>query len=300
MTLSVMIFPRTFTNLIILILTLICTAVTFPVCAEEYDADTVDVIDVQSMPWGIPSQGVPDKTSGNGTYTPTDFLNESEYQTHKRTIDELNQVLKSIYDRNPSYLSQLAIFKISPATRLFNSFVYNRGAFFIGAGLWNSLQTPDARAFMILNAITWKKNHGPDKARRIHLHSRIGVFPAGIPLALLSSGLSLPYNGWASYQAYKAYPNFIYKVDRLTIDQIKKLNYNPEKAMNALMVLDENEAFSFLDQPSKAYYEAQTGRSVYNPNSFRLTKQGFRVPRPENRHKTLVKYLGKSFKTTTP
>jgi hypothetical protein len=266
------------------------------VLAEDYDADTVDVIDVQTLPWGTPPQpGTVDTPSGNATYSPTDFLSETEYQAHKRTMTELNQVLKTIYDRNPSYLPQLAMFKVSAATRLFNAFVYNRGAFIMGAGLWNSLQTPDARAFMIVNAITWKKNHGADKAQRISLHSKIGVFPAGLPLLLLTSGLSLPYNGWASYQAYKAYPSFVFKTDRMTLDQLKKLGYNPNKAIEALTVLEDTDAFSFLDQPARTFYEAQTGRSVYNPSNYRLAQQGFTigVPNPEKRYEKLTAYLAK-------
>jgi hypothetical protein len=271
--------------------------------ADDYDVDTVDVIDVQPTPWGAPPQGsTVDALSEKGASSPTDFLSESDYQTQKRTLSELNQVLKTIYDRNPSYLSQLAMFKVSSATRLYNAFVYNRGAFIMGTGFWNSLQTQDARAFMILSAITWKKNHGADKAQRTSVHSRIGVFPAGLPLLLLTSGLSLPYNGWASYQAYKAYPSFVYKTDKMTLDELKKLKYDPVKAIEALNVLVDTDAFSFLDQPAQTYYEAQTGRSVYNPLNYRLAKQGFiiSVPKPEKRYKKLTAYLAKQTTVSTP
>ena len=272
------------------------------VFADDYDADTVDVIDIENLPWGVPNQqeAATEKSTGKETFSPTDFLNESEFQAHKRTLTELNQVLKTIYDRNPSYLSQLAMFKVSTATRLYNAFIYNRGAFFIGKGFWNALQTPDARAFVILNAITWKKNKGPDKAQKVSLHSKIGAFPGGFVLLFATSLLSLPYSGWATYQAYKGYPNFIYKTDIMTLDQLEKLGYDPIKAIEALTVLDDTDAFSFLDQSTKTYYEAQTGRSVYNPSNYRLLKQGFTisVPKPEKRYEKLSAYLAKQVKTS--
>jgi hypothetical protein len=271
-----------------------------PLMAQDYDADTVDVIDIENMPWGMPpTEDI--KTEGNKAYSPTDFLSESSYQTHKRTLEELNQVLKTIYSRNPSYLPQLAMFKVSPATRLFNAFIYNRGAFFIGAGFWNALQTPDARAFMILNAITWKKNHGADKAQRITLHSKFGVFPAGLPLLLITGGVSLPYNGWASYQAYRAYPNFVFKTDRLTLDQLQQLNYNPAKAAEALNIIADTDAFTFIDQPAKTFYEAQTGRSVYDPSNYRLLRQGLAlgIPKPAKRYQKLTNYWEKQTKANS-
>lgn len=271
--------------------------------ADDYDADTVDVIDIENLPWGVPNQqeAATEKSTGKETFSPADFLNESEFQAHKRTLTELNQVLKSIYDRNPSYLPQLAMFKVSTATRLYNAFIYNRGAFFIGKGFWNALQTPDARAFVILNAITWKKNHGADKAQRTSVHSKIGAFPGGLPLLFATSLLSLPYSGWATYQAYKGYPNFIYKTDIMTLDQLEKLGYDPNKAIEALTVLDDTGAFSFLDQPIKTYYEAQTGRSVYDPSNYRLVRQGLTigVPKPEKRYEKLSAYLAKQVRVSS-
>lgn len=292
----VLTFFRWLSITISLILVLTVSSGYTVMAAEDYDADTVDVIDIENLPWGTPNQQeTTEKSTSSASSSPTDFLNESEYQTHKRTLTELNQVLKTIYDSNPSYLSQLAMFKVSSATRLYNAFIYNRGAFFIGKGLWNALQTPDARAFMILNAITWKKNKGADKAQKVNLHSKIGAFPGGVPLLFATSLLSLPYSGWASYQAYKAYPNFIFKIDRMTMDELKKLHYNPEKSIAALTVLSDIEAFTFFDQPPKNYYEAQTGRTVYNPSNYRLIKQKFAmaVPDPEKRFEKLTDYFAK-------
>jgi hypothetical protein len=259
-------------------------------------AGVIDPADVsaEALPWGAPPQEL--DVQSNEFSTAADFLSQSDYQNNQRASKELRQLLKNIYDKHPEYLPHLAMFRLNASARLTNTFIYNRGGFFMGASFWNALQTPDARAFMVLNAITWKQQKGPDKVQRVTRHSAIGSFPGGVPMAVSTFGLSLPYNVWATHQACHAYPKFLYKIDQLTLEQVKALGYNPQKAIQALDVLAQTQAFAFYDQTPRQFYASQAGQTMYSPSLYRVSKRGYLmvIPKPETRLRKLVAMLEKT------
>jgi hypothetical protein len=284
-----------FLVLTFLLVSLCCTVSVF---ATEMVSGVIDPADVsaEALPWGAPPEEA--TNSGDELSGTTDFFSQSDYQNNQRAAKELRQLLKLIYQHNPDYLPHLAMFRLNASARLTNSFIYNRGGFFIGTNFWNALQTPDARAFMVLNAITWKKHKGPDKVQRVTRHSAIGSFPGGIPMAFATFGISLPYNVWATHQACHAYPKFLYTIDQLTLEQVKTLGYDQQKAMRALDVLAETQTFAFYDQTPRQFYASQAGQTIYNPSLYRVAKRGYVmvVPKPETRIRKLTQWLEK----TTP
>jgi hypothetical protein len=199
---------------------------------------------------------------------------QEAFTSLKRELKASNAVPKEL----------VTLLVLNTSGRAHNTFTYNRGSFHMGVGLFEALQTREARLFMMVNALTWQAMNGMNKAHSTAVTAKIGGF-----VTLATLGAASPVLLYTGGRALIGYPHFIYSVDKRTVETLATLKVDLPEAVKVFNVLKRVRAFTFVDQDPREYQAGWVANKVVDPNQW--VKTPFRVPSYTRRYNALARRL---------